>query len=52
MTPTTIFEEMMLLIAKYDWATEGFPSPADNKLSREDAIKIRNSLVNLTKEIA
>lgn len=51
MTPKTIFEEMMLLIARYDWAVEGAPRPEGVELTREDATSIRNGLVNLTKEL-
>ena len=50
--PKTKFEEMMKLIAQYDWAVEGFPAPEGVLLSREDAVTIRNGLVTLTKEIA
>lgn len=49
--PRTIFLEMLELIAKYDWATEGFPAPEGNELSREDAVKIRNKLVEATRDL-
>jgi hypothetical protein len=45
------FREMLQLIAKYDWATEGAPPPQDNTLSRQGAIAIRNGLVQLAKEL-
>ncbi len=46
-----IWNEMMELIAKYDWAVEGFMPPVGMKVSKENAVTIRNALVNLTKEI-
>jgi len=35
----TIFEEMLELVVKYDWAVEGASAPSDCKLSREGATK-------------
>ena len=46
-----IFNEMLKLIAQYDWAVET-QIPEYNGLTKEEATKIRNGLVNLTKEIA
>jgi hypothetical protein len=51
MNKPNTWNEMMMLIAKYDWAVEGFPAPAGEKLSREEATNIRNGLVKLTKEL-
>lgn len=47
----TIFEEMMYLIAQYDWAVEGASRPEGVAISRDDAVTIRNGLVKLTKEL-
>lgn len=41
------WREYMELIAKYDWATEGFTAPAGTLLTREEATEIRNNLVKL-----
>lgn len=51
MERNTVFEEMMYLIAQYDWAVEGAPPPLGVTLSRNDAKRIREGLVNLTKEL-
>jgi hypothetical protein len=45
------FNEMLKLIARYDWAVEGFPAPADMDISQQTGINIRNGLVNLAKEL-
>ena len=46
------YNEMLKLIAQYDWAVEGFPAPEGTKLTREEATEIRNGLVKLAGEIA
>ena len=46
------WNEIMRLIAQYDWAVEGFPAPAGVTLSREDATEIRNGLVGLARQFA
>jgi len=45
----TIFEEMLELVVKYDWAVEGASAPSDCKLSREGATKwtIQNNGLNI-----
>jgi len=48
----SIWNELMELIAKYDWAVEGFSPPADCMLTRSEAVKIREGLVKLTGELA
>jgi hypothetical protein len=47
-----VFNELLKLIAQYDWATEGAPRPQGVTLSREEATTIRNGLVKLAGEIA
>ena len=46
-----IWTEMMELIAKYDWAVENMTDPYDTGLTREAAVKIRNSLVKQAGEL-
>ena len=46
-----IWTEMMELIAKYDWAVENMTDPYNTGLTREVAVKIRNSLVKKTEDL-
>lgn len=46
-----LWQKHLALIAEYDWATEGFPAPEGIKMSREEAIEIRNQLVKLSGKI-
>lgn len=44
------FQEIMTLVAKYDWAVEGGDMPEDSKLTREEAATLRTKLLGLLKE--
>ena len=46
-----LFNELMLLVSKYDWATEGFPAPEGNRLERTDAVALRTELLNVTRTL-
>lgn len=41
------WNEVMKLIAQYDWAVEGFPAPEGTELTREEAVEVRNALVKV-----
>ena len=45
-----VWRELNKMIAQYDWAVEGYPAPASNDLTREQAVELRNSLVKLAGE--
>lgn len=46
-----LWQQHLALIAQYDWAVEGFPAPEGLKMTREDAIDIRNQLVKLSGKV-
>lgn len=45
------WDELMYLIAQYDWAVEGMPCPPYRGLTTEQGVQIRNNLVALAKEM-
>lgn len=46
------WRELMVLIAKYDWAVEGAPAPEGTEMTREEAAALRTRLVELAGEAA
>jgi hypothetical protein len=47
----TLWQQHLALIAQYDWAVEGFPAPEGLKMSREEAVEMRNQLVKLSGKV-
>lgn len=46
-----LWKQHLALIAQYDWAVEGMPAPEGLKMSREEAIEMRNQLVKLSGKV-
>ena len=44
------YQEILRLIARYDWAVEDGAMPEDSKLTRAEAIILRTKLIGLLKE--
>lgn len=45
------FQEVMRLIAQYDWAVEGAPIPDGVSLTRQEATDVRNALVKMVRDV-